>query len=51
MNIDGHPYIYHGDIHIQQCECDDVHSECPGKTQRVNIRIYSEKRTIIFIAM
>jgi hypothetical protein len=47
MNMDGEPYVYQRNIHIQQC-VHDVHSEDPVK-KILKIRYTLTERTIIFI--
>ena len=43
-----HPYVYHRNTCIQHCLHEVVHSECPGKKQRLNIRIYSDRKNNYF---
>jgi len=50
MNLDHHPYVYHKNICIHHRVHEVVHSEYPGKTQKLNIRTYFDRENI-FIAM
>jgi hypothetical protein len=48
IHMDAHPYIYHMNICIQHCVYEVVHSQYPGKTQRLNIRIHSDRKNKCF---
>jgi hypothetical protein len=44
MHVDTHPYVHHRNICIHHCVHEVVHSQYPGKKQRLNIRIYSDRK-------
>ena len=44
----GHPYMYHRNICIQHFLHEVVHSQYPAKTQRLNIRKYSDRKNNYF---
>jgi hypothetical protein len=51
MHMDAHAYVYHRNIHIQHCVREVVRSKYPGKKQRVNIRIKSDRKNNFFLTM
>jgi len=44
MNMDGRPYAYHRNNCIHHWVHEVVHSEDPGKKQKLNIRIYLDRK-------
>jgi hypothetical protein len=48
MNMDAHLYVYHRNICIQNRVHVVVDPEHPGKTQMLNIRIYSDRKKNYF---
>jgi hypothetical protein len=46
MNMDAHPYVYHRNICIHHRAHEILHAEYPGKKQRLNIRIYLDRKKL-----
>jgi len=46
--MDAHPYVYHRNICTHHCVHEVVRLEYPVKTQRLNIRIYFDRKNNYF---